>query len=197
MRTTLIVIWALLPAGLAAYHYGPGQRQVTLDAVADVLAEADALRDAGDWAAAAEAYERALGQLPDGQTAQQRHIRLSLYQAQMQAAGLPQANRALEGLLEELTGDAAADPELVAKTRSTLAESQYYMTWLLRLEGADREVWWPYVEGARQNYRRLAETADAAGKTARGTQARVDLDASIRLARMDLAELQGLPLPSQ
>jgi LemA protein len=49
------------------------------------------------------------------------------------------------------------------------------------------------VESARQNLRLLAE--DDGTSDVRGVQE--DLEATVRLARMDLTELQGLPLPSQ
>ena len=83
---------------------------------------------------------------------------------------------------------------MVSDIRSTLAGSQYYMTWLLRLEGEPREKWTPLIEGARQNYRLLAEEA---GDEKTAEQRRKDLDSTIRLARLDLSELQGLPIPTQ
>ena len=99
--------------------------------------------------------------------------------------------------MDELAADPAADPTLLADARSTLANSQYYMTWLMRLEGLGREAWEPEVEAARQNYKLLAEEAEKRGDAAAAKKHREDLEASIRLARMDLSELQGLPLPSQ
>jgi hypothetical protein len=67
----------------------------------------------------------------------------------------------------------------------------------MRLEGQGREVWEPEAESARQNYKMLAEDAAKKGDAPAVRKHREDLEASIRLARMDLSELQGLPLPSQ
>ena len=53
------------------------------------------------------------------------------------------------------------------------------------------------MESARQAYKLLAEEAEKRGDAAAAKKHREDLEASIRLARMDLSELQGLPLPSQ
>ena len=85
----------------------------------------------------------------------------------------------------------------MADARGALANAQYYTTWLMRLEGLSREEWEPEIEASRQNYKLLAEHAEEAGDEAAAEQARSDLESSIRLARMDLDELQGLPLPSQ
>jgi hypothetical protein len=67
----------------------------------------------------------------------------------------------------------------------------------MRLEGQPAEVWEPEIEGARQNYRLLAEQAAARGDAGALKKNQEDLESSIRLARMELSELQGLPLPSQ
>lgn len=183
MRKLLVVAWFLLPAIGLTYHYGPGQRALAIDRAAALLSEADRLAAESEWPAAVEAYDRALAALPEDEVEQIRHARLGRSRAMMFTGGLPQANRDLEGLLRDLTQDPDADPRLVSETRSALANSQYYMTWLLRLEGAPEDDWRPYVEGARQNYKLL--------------DAREDLDSTLRLARMDLSELQAMPLPSQ
>src|SRR6266566_684070 len=84
-----------------------------------------------------------------------------------------------------------------AEARSTLANSQYYMTWLMRLEGMSPNDWEPEIEAARQSYKLLAEDAQRRGDATAEKKRREDLESAIRLARMELGELQGLPLPSQ
>jgi hypothetical protein len=100
-------------------------------------------------------------------------------------------------LNEELAADKAAPPALVEEARRTMASAQYYMTWLMRLEGRPRDDWEPVIEGARQNYRLLAEDADARTDEATAQRHSEDLESAIRLARMDLSDLQALPLPAQ
>ena len=104
---------------------------------------------------------------------------------------------ALANLVDEMVADADADQTLLDEVRRTHASSQYYMTWLTRLEGYAREEWEPEIEAARQNYRLLAERAEARGEASAVTQAREDLEAAVKLARLDLQELQGIPLPNQ
>ena len=67
----------------------------------------------------------------------------------------------------------------------------------MRLEGLPITEWEPEIESARQNYRMLAENAQSAGKSDQAKKQRENLEAAIRLARLDLSDLQGLPLPNQ
>ena len=110
---------------------------------------------------------------------------------------LPDARRDLASLVDEISGDPKPDATLLDESRAALANAQYYSTWLLRLGGASREDWEPEIEAARQNYRLLAEEAAKSGDEKVAAATREDLESAVRLARMDLSELQGLPLPSQ
>lgn len=197
MRVLLLTGWLLVPVLVGAWHYGPGQEKVQLDDVARILAEADRHAAAGAWADADAQYEEALRLLPAGKTAETRRIRLERAKAQMLARKLPVAHLDLQGLVDEMKDDAAADPTVLADARSALANSQYYMTWLMRLEGQPKDAWEPEIEAARQSYKLLAEQADGAGDAAAAKKHREDLESAVRLARMDLGDLQGLPLPSQ
>lgn len=194
MRKLLILIWLLLPVLVGAYHYGPGQDKMLLDTVDRNLKLADESVANGQWAQAVEAYTAALAVLPsDERLDASQRIRLALAKARMENKQLPAANSELASLVAELLESETTDKQLLAEARSALANSQYYMTWLMRLEGQPRDVWEPEVESARQNYRLLVEQSDASTAKKR----REDLESAVRLARMDLSDLQGLPLPSQ
>jgi hypothetical protein len=181
----------------AAWHYGPGQERVQLDQIAAILAQADQAATAEQWERADELYEEALRILPSDRVADIRRVRLERAKAQMLAHKLPVAHQDLRDLVQELTSDPSADPQVLAGARSALANAQYYVTWLMRLEGYSREDWEPEIEAARQNFSLLAEQAEAKGDSGAAKKHEEDLESAIRLARMDLAELQGLPLPSQ
>lgn len=192
MRGVAIILWMLLPLVVVAYHLGPGQEHVKSDQAAEWLARAAGHVAREEWVEAVGAYEEALAVLPVDAVPAQRRARLERARAAMKCSGLPEAHSDLTGLVAELQADPTADPALVRDARATLAGAQYYMTWLMRLEGLPREEWEPEVEAARQNYRLLAE--QATNPTER-TKRQEDLQAAIRLARMDLTELQGLPIP--
>jgi hypothetical protein len=197
LRILALAGWLMLPVGVFAWHMGPGQDREQLDVADRLIRQAEKLAAAADHAGAADKYAEALKALPDGRTAEARQLRLERAKSQMLAKQLPEANGDLKALVDELAADPAADPKLLADARSTFANSQYYMTWLMRLEGLGAEAWEPEVEAARQTYKLLAEQAEKAGDAAGVKKHTEDLEASVRLARMDLGELQGLPLPSQ
>ena len=197
MRKLVLLAWLMLPVLVGFYHAGPGQERALLDDVGRVLKAADGNVAAGQWSEAIDNYEQALSLLPADRVAESRRIRLERNKAQMMDKQLPSAHEELKSLVEELKADSTASPELLADARSTLANSQYYMTWLMRLEGQPRDRWEPEIESARQTYRLLAEQSLASGKESSARKHREDLESAVRLARMDLSDLQGLPLPSQ
>jgi len=207
MRKMLLSAWLLVPVAGASYHFGPGQERILLDDAARLIAQADehaslagGLSITGDedgaraeWALAEEAYEGALAALPAERVAIRRRLRLEHAKCQMFVSELPEANKELLLLVDEMAADETADSGVLREARLAYANSQYYMTWLTRLEGAGREQWEPRIESARQTLKLLL--ADAEGDELRVI--REDLEASVRLARMELDELQGLPLPNQ
>jgi hypothetical protein len=211
MKKTLIALWLTLPVAAYAYHMGPGQDLMRLDQAglliesadahvteAQRIAEVDGDKAAfGEWVLAEAEYAEALDLLPDERVDEIRHLKLERAKAQMFISKLPDANGTLSGLVTELLDDPDVDPVLLADVQRTFATSQYYMTWLLRLEGAPREDWEPRIDSARQIFKLLATDAEAGSNQATTKEAHEDLESAIRLARMDLSELQGLPLPSQ
>ena len=202
MRKAIFVVWLLVPVAAGAYHYGPGQERIKLDDASRMIRQADSYAANKQWDKAVAAYTEAQTVLPKDQLQLGRRLRLERAKAQMFAAQLPAANAELKGLVEELQTEAAnagsrGTPQLLADARSALANSQYYKTWLMRLEGLPQEQWEPEIEAARQTYKLLAQQTETAGDAKSSQRYKQDLESVIRLARMDLSELQGLPLPSQ
>jgi len=197
MRALLLVAWLLIPVVAAAWHFGPGQDYVQLEKAGAAQRRAENALAEKDYAAAVEGYDAAIKALPADHAGEARALRVEKAKAMMLARQLPEARAELDDLVASLQTDATADPALLANARSALAASQYYMTWLMRLERQPRDLWEPEAEAARQNYRLLAEQAESRGDMVTAKQLREDVESAIRLARMDLGELQGLPLPSQ
>lgn len=197
MRTLVLLGWLLVPVMLGAYHYGPGQERLKLDDASALVAEAEGQAAAEDYGKAVETYGEALALLPADRVSESRRLRLERAKAQMLARQLPEANVELKALVEEVAADKSADPDLLADAREALANSQYYITWLMRLEGLGRDEWEPEIEGARQTYRLLAEQATTRGDSKAVERHQEDLESAIRLARMEPGELQGLAIPKQ
>jgi hypothetical protein len=204
MRKLVLFAWSALPIGGLAYHYGPGQERLVLDDVAAIVASANVSVRDENWGAAVESYDQALKLLPAGHLDVQRRLRLERAKAAMLDSKLPTAASDLASLVEELqqekpTGspDPVQTDQLLRESREALANAQFYMTWLLRLEGKAREEWEPQIEAARQNFRLLAEDATQRGDAKQQKRSSEDLESAVKLARMEIQDLQGLPLPSQ
>jgi hypothetical protein len=189
MKIALLLMWLAIPVAWAAWHYGPGQETLKLDASDGAIAEA---QQASEADAKLEAYDAAIAALPKTEVAQARRLRLARAQTMMASQNLPQARLDLDALYQEMKDDTQADATVLSGVQEELASAKYYLTWLMRLEGQPQEVWEPEAESSRQHFRLLAENA-------KGDKTRYQekLESSIKLARMDLTELQGLPLPSK
>ena len=197
MRIMLIVAWLFAGLGGVIYHYGPGQEKLEVDQISGLLRQARQSATAKDFTKAVGLFDEALAEMPSDKITESRVVALEKAKAQMMASQLPKARASLESLLSEVRSDDQADPEFVADVQSTLANSQYYMTWLMRLEGQSEEMWKPEIEAARQHYAQLTKDAKKIGNDKLLKTSLEDLESSIRLARMDLSDLQALPLPSQ
>ena len=200
MKKWYIVLWLMLPVVALGYHFAAGEQHQKMDAIGGHLRFARSLAQEKKWSAATDELEKALEGLPDDADSTRRELRLELAQAKMNASRLPEAHEDLKKMLDELTTQTERQPgdaEFENRVRESLASSQYYMTWLMRLEGLPREEWEPEIESARQNYRLLAERADETGRADQKKTQLENLEASIKLARLDLSDLQGLPIPSQ
>jgi len=194
-RKLFLTLWLLLPVALLAYHFGPGRDELARDRSADRLQAARQAEVSEDWAVALKAYEEALALVPQEDFEARARIRLAQANARIYTGELPEAMQDLDGLLEDVL-KSNGEGSLTGEVREALASSQYYAAWLMRLEGADRSEWTVQTDQARQNYRLLAEQSAAGGGT-RTADLQKNLEATIRLAQMDLSELQGLPLPKK
>ncbi|MBS0203029.1 MAG: hypothetical protein JSS49_09045 [Planctomycetes bacterium] len=198
MRTVLMVVMLITPAAGIAYHYGPGQALVALDDASIQIQAAEEYVRQEKYAQAITAYDAALGSIPSDRVDLIRRVRLERAKARLNNRGLSEAYDELAALKEEADAAGNSVPaEFNTDLRKTTAHAQYFMTWLQRLEGEPRSAWEPDIEAARQNYKLLAEAARAKGEDQEAVLLEGDLESAIRLARMDLSELQALPLPKQ
>lgn len=194
MRKKLfLTLWLLSPVALLAFHYGPGQLALARDEAAKLVATATERENAEDWSGAASAYAEAIAKLPAEEQRARWQLRLAQSKARMHAGELPEAIGDMEGLLAEMS-KAGAPPRQLAEVRAELGSAEYYAGWLMRLEGAATEEWMIEVENARQHFRLLSEQNLGADPGA-AKPFQENLEATIRLARMDLSELRGMPLP--
>ncbi|QDU56535.1 hypothetical protein [Aeoliella mucimassa] len=197
MRLALLLAWIAVPVGFAFYHFGPGQDAVQNELAGLELRKASLDSSNERWAAVDASCSAALETLETDLPEVEQRIRLERAKARMLSQQLPAAYDDLTSLLDELEKSESADAKILTETRAAMASAEYYLTWLMRLEGEPREHWELEIESARQTYRLLAEEAKESGDEKAAEQYTEDLEASIRLARMDLTELEALDLPGQ
>ena len=198
MRTILLAAMLIMPAAAIAYHYGPGQAMMALDDASAQIRRAEEDVRLERYPQAIAAYDAALSRIPPDRIDLARSVRLEKAKARLNNRGLGEAYDELMALKEETEAAGTnVSPEFAADLRKTIAHAEYYMTWLLRLEGEPRDVWEPDIEAARQNYKLLADAARAVGNESQADLLEGDLESAIRLARLDLSQLQALPLPKQ
>lgn len=195
MRVFLILVWLTVPVLAWAYHLGPGQEQLRLERTQALLQGAQSAAERQSFEAARNLYAKALSELPVERQSESYPIRLELAKAQMSSSQLPEARVALEQLLTDIEQAPEVDAQLEREVRAALANAQYHMTWLMRLEGLAPAEWEPEIDASRQNYRLLAESAESEQDETELETQRQNLESAIWLARLDLPELQGLKIP--
>lgn len=194
MKIIITVTWLLLPLAFAAWHYGPGQTYLKKDDAQSLITKAEDALAEKNYQTAIDHWSDALVKLPKENITQSRRIDLEIAKAKMLNRQLPEARNDLVTLMTSLDEDPKADVKLRDETRAALANSRYYMTYLMKLEGLPDAAWEPEIEAARQEYKLLAENAKDPLLAKNSAN---DLEAAIRLARTDPSELYGLPIPNQ
>ena len=195
-RTGLLIVLIAVPVVALAFHFGPGQRLRQREEAGKHLRLAQEAAQREDWPTALECYRDAETALPASDSPTRWKVRRLAADARFCGGDLPGAMSDLEALLEDIQRANTADPKQARQVRHDLASANYYAAWLMRLEGTSTEEWTIAADEARQHFRLLAETGMR--QDAPETQAhQKDLEAAVRLARMDLSELQALPLPKK
>jgi hypothetical protein len=166
------------------------------DRAAKQIALAKAAEARDQWKLAEACYRQALQDLPTQDVDVRLAARLAHAKTRMYLGELPEAMADVESLLQDALRD-SDDLKLQNQIRTTAGSMHYWVAWLMRLEGAEKDEWTEQTECARQYFRMLAEDAVAGGDSSNADSHQKNLEATIRLARMDLSELKGLPLPKE
>lgn len=197
MKKTLLCIWLCLPVAGFLYHMSAGEAHGRMDQLGAHLRLGKRLATQELFQPAISQFDQALELVPAEDAELQTQLRLEKAIAGIENAGLPESVEELKKLIGEVTAKDSVDAvrQFEAPVRESLARSQYYLTWLMRLEGVPRDDWEPEIESARQNYRLLAERASESCNKAEQVRQQENLEAVIRLEQMALDDLQGLPIP--
>lgn len=193
MKRYLALLWLMLPLPLVVMHFSYGQQWLARDQARDQVARAEAAEKAGDWKAADEAWREAARLV--GEEDPELKLRLDLAQVRTRF----RTGEAVEAIdrSEQLLNDprfAAMPADFQDEARELAGRIHYYAAWVMRLEGAGRELWMEEAELARQNYRMLVEHPNSSENRAEHQR---DLESAVQLQRMSLTELMARPLPKE
>ncbi|MGC4014709.1 MAG: hypothetical protein QM755_09375 [Luteolibacter sp.] len=196
MRKYLALVWLLLPLPVVVLHFGRGQQWLARDKAHSFITRAEAAEKAEDWTKADELYRDA-DQIVGAQDANLK-LRLDLARARTRFR-TGEAVAALDGVDKILddTGMAAMPAEFRREAHELAARLHYYAGWVMRLEGAKRELWMEEAELARQNFRLLSEQYSGGASTEKQLQQKEDLESAVQLQRLSLSELMARPLPKE
>lgn len=188
MRKYLVLLWLLLPLPFVVLHYGRGQQWLARDQANDLVRKAWSAEQKNDWKTADALYREAARLAAKDQP----QLRLGLDLAQVRTRfRMGEAVTAID-MAERLVNDPAmaqAPQALQREARDLSARIHYYAAWVMRLEGANRELWMEEAELARQNFRLLAEQGPARSAN------RDSPPAEIRKARENLRVRRATPTP--
>jgi hypothetical protein len=194
MRETFFALWLLVPIVGYVLHVSTGDKLENRDRAAEIAAAADLDAESGNWSDAAAGYASALAKLPAGDQSRHTALSVALGRALVNAGDIVEGQEVLEKSIAALDAGGDGDGIVANSARAELAAASYFAAWFMRLEGGSAEEWTPETERARQLYRHLAETQEDGASESDGPHHR-NLEATIRLAQMDLTELLAKPLP--
>ncbi len=196
MKKYLVLAWLLFPLPLVVLHYGRGQQWLAIDRAGDLILRAEEAERAGDWRLADDRYRDADKEIGAGDPALKLRLELARVRTRFRLCEAVAAIDGVDKLLDD-AGMAAMPPEFQREARDFSGRIHYYAGWVMRLEGAKRELWMEEAELSRQNFRLLAEQSTTAASSGEATKQKKNLEAAVQLQRLSLTELITRPLPRE
>jgi hypothetical protein len=196
MKKYAVLLWLLLPLPVLVTHFGHGQQWLALDHAGDLVRKAEAAEKSEDWKLADELYREASKLAGSSDPA--LRMRLDLAQTRTRfrngdaVAAIDSSNRLLDD-----PAMASMPVEFRRDARELAGRIHYYAAWVMRLEGAGRELWMEEAELARQSYRLLTEESSQQGATDYSAEQQKNLESAVQLQRLSLTELMARPLPKE
>jgi hypothetical protein len=196
MKRWLLLLWLLLPLPLVVWHYGPGQRWLAQDRAAMLVRRGQQAEGKRDWAGAEALYRDAVSKIGNSDPAVRTRLDLGLVRCRYRQGGAVEAVDEVDRILGDARFAGLPAP-LQREARELAGRIHYYAAWVMRLEGAQRDLWMEEADLARQNYRLLTESSMDAGLAQYGSVQQTNLESAVRLQRMSLTELMGRRLPEE
>jgi hypothetical protein len=196
MKRWLLLLWLLLPLPVIVWHYGAGQKWLARDQAHGLIRRGWEAESRRDWAESESLFHAAAGLIGNTDPRVRGQLDLGLVRARYRQGGAVDAINGIDRLLTD-PGFPNQPVDLQREARELAGRIHYHAAWVMRLEGARRELWLEEAELARQNFRLLTETTRTAGQTTYSELQQTNLETAVRLQRMSLTELMGRRLPEE
>jgi hypothetical protein len=196
MKRWLLLLWLLVPLPVIVWHFGPGQQWLARDRAWTLIQQAQQADEKKDWAGAETNFRDAAKTLGNTDPSARMRLDLALVRERYRQGGAVEAIDGADRILSDrqFTEQPA---DFQREARELAGRIHYYAAWVMRLEGAQRDLWMEEAELSRQNYRLLTESSFAAGKKEFATTQQTNLESAVRLQRMSMSELMARPLPEE
>lgn len=196
MRKYLVLLWLLLPLPVVVLHFGRGQQWLARDHAHAFVTQARLAEQREDWPEADRLYRDAAKCV----TTDNRELKLRLDLAQVRTRYRMGDAVAAIDMADKLLDEPAMKDMPSAfqrESRELAGRIHYFAGWVMRLEGASRELWLEEAELSRQNFRLLTEQSAATGAAEYSGKQQENLESAVQLQRLSLTELMARPLPKE
>jgi len=196
MKRLALFLWLLLPLPFVVWHYGPGQKWFARDQAHKLIQQAQKAEAQKNWREAETLFRDASERVRNTDPRLKTQLDIALVRARYRQGGAVEAIDGIDGLINESRFH-SQPAELQREARELAGRIHYHAAWVMRLEGAQKDLWMEEAELARQNFRLLSEETLFAGRTNYSQLQQTNLESAVRLQRMGLVELMARPLPEE
>ena len=196
MKRWLLLLWLLVPLPVVVWHYGAGQQWLARDRANSLIRQAQQAEAQQQWSQAEARFREASAQAGNSDPRLRTQLDLALVRMRYRQGGAVEAIDGIDRVVSDPRFHEQPE-ELQREARELSGRIHYHAAWVMRLEGAQRDLWMEEAELARQNYRMLSEQSLAAANTNYSLVQQTNLETSVRLQRMSLTELMGRRLPEE
>ena len=196
MKRLFLFFWLLAPLPVLVWHYGPGQKWLARDLAQSLIQRAQRCEAEKNWNEAETIYREALDKVRNTEPPLKTQLDLAIVRSRYRQGGAVEAIDGITALIND--SKFAGQPlELRSEARELAGRIHYHAAWVMRLEGAQKDLWMEEAELARQNFRMLSEDMLAAGKNGYSQIQQTNLESAVRLQRQGLVDLMAKPLPEE
>lgn len=196
MKKFFLFLWLMLPLPIVVWHYGPGQTWLARDQAHALIRKAETFEAQKNWREAESLFREAADRVRGMDDHLQTQLDIALVRARYRQGSAVEAIDMADRLLNDPKFQRQPD-DLQREARELASRIHYHAAWVMRLEGAQKDLWMEEAELARQNFRMLSEQTLAAGRTNYSHLQQTNLESAVRLQRMGLVELMAKPLPEE